>query len=47
MIDAIVASTGVRYPGQRAADARRANMAEGIPVDEDAWQFVQTCAGGR
>jgi 3-dehydro-L-gulonate 2-dehydrogenase len=46
MIDAIVASTGVRYPGQRAAETRRANLAEGIPVDEDAWRFAQRCGGG-
>jgi len=46
MIDAIVASTGVRYPGQRAAETRRANLAEGIPVDEDAWRFAQRCGAG-
>jgi 3-dehydro-L-gulonate 2-dehydrogenase len=45
MIDAIVASTGVRYPGQRAAEARHANLSDGIPADQDAWRFVQTCAG--
>ena len=47
MIDAIVASTGVRYPGQRAVTIRRENLTEGIPVDPDAWQFVQTCAAAR
>ena len=45
MIDAIVASTGVRYPGQRTAADRRTNMAEGIPVDADAWRFARACAG--
>jgi 3-dehydro-L-gulonate 2-dehydrogenase len=45
MIDRIVASTGVRYPGQRAADTRRANLSEGIAVDADAWRFAQACAG--
>ena len=45
MIDAIVASTGVRYPGQRTADDRRTNMSEGIPVDADAWRFARECAG--
>jgi len=44
MIDGIVASTGVRYPGQRTADSRRANLSDGIPVDPDAWRFAQTCA---
>ena len=47
LIDAIVASTGVRYPGQRAVTTRRANLQEGIPVDEDAWRFAQTCASAR
>jgi len=47
MIDAIVASTGVRYPGQRAAETRRANLAEGVPVDADAWRFAQQCGAGR
>jgi 3-dehydro-L-gulonate 2-dehydrogenase len=47
LIDGIVASTGVRYPGQRAANSRRANLSEGIPVDLDAWRFAQACAGPR
>jgi 3-dehydro-L-gulonate 2-dehydrogenase len=47
MIDGIVASTGVRYPGQRTADTRRANLSDGIPVDPDAWRFAQTCAATR
>jgi LDH2 family malate/lactate/ureidoglycolate dehydrogenase len=47
MIDGIIASTGVRYPGQHAADIRRANLSEGVPVDADAWRFAQTCAGTR
>jgi 3-dehydro-L-gulonate 2-dehydrogenase len=47
MIDGIVASTGVRYPGQRTANTRRANLSEGIPVDVDAWRFAQACAGPR
>jgi len=46
MIDAIVASTGVRYPGQRSAETRRVNLSEGIPVDGDAWRFAQRCAEG-
>jgi 3-dehydro-L-gulonate 2-dehydrogenase len=46
MIDAIVASTGVRYPGQRTAETRRASLAEGVPVDEDAWRFAQRCGAG-
>jgi 3-dehydro-L-gulonate 2-dehydrogenase len=41
MIDAIVAAAGVRYPGQRAAEARRVNLSEGVPVDPDVWAFVQ------
>jgi 3-dehydro-L-gulonate 2-dehydrogenase len=47
MIDAIVASTGVRYPGQRSAEIRRVNLLEGIPVDADAWRFAQTCVVAR
>jgi 3-dehydro-L-gulonate 2-dehydrogenase len=46
MIDAIVASTGVRYPGQRSAEARRVNLSEGVPVDKDAWQFAQRYGAG-
>ena len=46
MIDAIVASTGVRYPGQRSAETRRVNLSEGIPVDGDAWRFAQQCGAG-
>ena len=46
MIDAIVASTGVRYPGQRSAETRRVNLSEGIPVDGDAWRFAQRCGAG-
>ena len=40
---AVVASTGVRYPGQRSAETRRVNLSEGIPVDGDAWRFAQRC----
>jgi 3-dehydro-L-gulonate 2-dehydrogenase len=47
MVDAIIASTGVRFPGQRAAEARRVNLSDGILVDTDAWQFVQSCAETR
>jgi 3-dehydro-L-gulonate 2-dehydrogenase len=46
MIDAIVASTGVRYPGQRSVETRRVNLLEGIPVDMDAWRFAQRCGAG-
>ena len=46
MIDAVVASTGVRYPGQRSAELRRLNLSEGIPVDADAWRFAQRCGAG-
>ena len=46
MIDAIVASTGVRYPGQHSAEVRRVNLSEGIPVDDDAWRFAQRCGAG-
>ncbi|MBT3342613.1 MAG: 3-dehydro-L-gulonate 2-dehydrogenase [Gemmatimonadetes bacterium] len=28
----------VTYPGQRSADTRRLNLAEGIPVDAEIWQ---------
>ena len=46
MIDAVVASTGVRYPGQRSAETRRVNLSEGIPVNGDAWRFAQRCGAG-
>jgi 3-dehydro-L-gulonate 2-dehydrogenase len=46
LIDAIVASTGVRYPGQRSAEIRRVNLLEGIPVDAEAWRFAQRCGAG-
>jgi 3-dehydro-L-gulonate 2-dehydrogenase len=47
LIESIVASVQARYPGQRALEARRANLADGIPVDAAAWQFVQACASLR
>jgi 3-dehydro-L-gulonate 2-dehydrogenase len=46
MADAIVAANGVRYPGERAADTRLANLAAGITVDEDAWKFALQCGAG-
>jgi 3-dehydro-L-gulonate 2-dehydrogenase len=46
MIDAIVAANGVRYPGERVADTRRANLTAGIPVDEETWKFAQRCGAG-
>jgi len=45
IIDAIVASTGVRYPGQRTLEARRTASRDGIPVDGEAWEFARACAG--
>lgn len=30
----------VTYPGQRSAETRRRNMAEGIPVDPELWQEI-------
>ena len=42
VVDAILADLRVRYPGERTLDARRRNLAEGIPVDPSIWQTVQT-----
>jgi len=42
--DAIVADLRTRYPGERALVTRRRHTRHGIPVDDDAWNFVRTCA---
>ena len=39
--DAIVEHLGVRYPGERALQARRKNMEEGIPVEPSVWELVR------
>lgn len=44
VVDAILASTGVRYPGERTLETRRRNMQEGVPVDPAVWQLVQSYA---
>jgi 3-dehydro-L-gulonate 2-dehydrogenase len=44
VVDAILADLQVRFPGQRTAETRARNLAEGIPVDPSAWQFARTCA---
>jgi 3-dehydro-L-gulonate 2-dehydrogenase len=31
----------VRYPGERALESRKRNLAEGIPVEEEIWQYVK------
>lgn len=31
----------VRYPGERTLALREAHRREGIPVDREAWEFVQ------
>ncbi len=35
----------VTYPGQRSAETRRRNLADGIPVDAEIWQEVLALAG--
>jgi 3-dehydro-L-gulonate 2-dehydrogenase len=40
LADAIVASTGARYPGQRVLETRAGNLALGVPVDEAVWGEV-------
>jgi len=35
----------VTYPGQRSAETRRQNLAEGIPVDAELWQGALALAG--
>ena len=32
----------VRYPGERTLDTRRRNLVDGIPVDPELWQLVNT-----
>jgi 3-dehydro-L-gulonate 2-dehydrogenase len=39
--DAIVEHVGVRYPGERALQARRENTKNGIPVEPSAWDLVR------
>jgi 3-dehydro-L-gulonate 2-dehydrogenase len=40
--DAIVASLGTRYPGQRTLAIRAENLALGVPVDPAAWNEVRS-----
>ena len=44
VVESVIADLQVRFPGQRAADARTRAMAGGIPVDPSAWRFAQACA---
>lgn len=37
----------VRYPGERALAARRRNLAEGIPVEEELWREIVSLSGAR
>jgi len=43
--DAIVASAGSRYPGERAVQLRAENLALGVPVDPAVWREVQEISG--
>ena len=40
MADAILASLGSRYPGQRTLEVRAENLALGVPVDPVVWREV-------
>jgi len=42
MADRIVASLGVRYPGQQVLRIRAENLALGLPVDPALWDELQT-----
>jgi 3-dehydro-L-gulonate 2-dehydrogenase len=44
VVDAILADLRVRYPGERAFDARRQNLKEGIPVEPSAWRILESAA---
>ena len=44
VVDAILADLRVRYPGERAFDARRQNLKDGIPVEPSAWRIVESAA---
>jgi 3-dehydro-L-gulonate 2-dehydrogenase len=46
VVDSIIASLQVRFPGQRTAETRARHSAEGIPVDPSAWRFARACASG-
>jgi len=44
VVEAILADLRVRYPGERAFDARRQNLKDGIPVEPSAWRTLETAA---
>jgi len=39
--DAIVASAGARYPGQRTLEIRAENLKLGVPVDDALWEEIR------
>jgi 3-dehydro-L-gulonate 2-dehydrogenase len=41
LADSIVASLGVRYPGEQVLRTRAENLTHGIPVDPALWREVQ------
>jgi 3-dehydro-L-gulonate 2-dehydrogenase len=41
VVESIVAGLKVRYPGERAAAARRQSAEEGVPVDPAVWEWLQ------
>jgi 3-dehydro-L-gulonate 2-dehydrogenase len=47
VVASILADPQIRFPGQRTLETRARSLAEGIPVDEAAWQFAETCAAAR
>jgi len=44
-VDRIVASLGVRYPGEQVVRIRAENLAKGLPVDEALWEELRKEAG--
>lgn len=41
VVDRVVASLSVRYPGQRTLETRARSLAEGIPVEPSIWERVR------
>ena len=45
IIESLQTSEGVRYPGENVLKTRRENLEHGIPVEESAWDELQTLLG--
>jgi 3-dehydro-L-gulonate 2-dehydrogenase len=45
IIESLQAGEGIRYPGENVLKTRRANLAQGIPVEQSAWDELQSLSG--